>query len=151
MRQKTKGLLKTQFQTKRCRLLYFIYQKKKIRSEKSKLKRAFDYSSDGHLHPDLNYLIQEGLLNEKDGFLRVTRYGRREFLLLDTLKTTTLISILFFVYFFISPILLYQNLPFNFQWALYTASIVFFTIAVLTRFALKTFEPMPPEHPEELL
>jgi hypothetical protein len=98
MVRRSTSTIQSQFQTRWTRLLYFIYRSKKrrIRNDpgiKSKLRRAFNYESDGHLYHDIKYLFENGLLEEKDGFYVVTRKGRQEFRLLSTLWSAIVLSL----------------------------------------------------------
>jgi len=100
MMSKVPRKLREQFQTKRCRLLYLIYNapKSRIKNDpgiKSKLCKTLGYKSDGHFYYDLNYLINSNLLIEKDGYYKITREGKEEFLFLYSLKVATFASLVF--------------------------------------------------------
>ncbi len=145
--------IKNQFQTKRSRLLYFIYQKRKIKNHagiKSKLAKAFEYKSDGHFYHDFNYLVNSGLLEENGDYLRITKTGRSEFRLLGTMRFAILITLLFGFYYFIAPITFLSSFPIVFNLYIYFASVIFFTVAILCYFTFKTFRPRPPSD-EEIL
>lgn len=115
MSKRSKSIIRSQYQTRRTRLLYFIYEShgRKIKNDqgiKSRLRRAFEYKSDGHLYHDLKYLIEQGLLEEINGYYKVTKAGRQEFTLLSTLQLATLAS--FFIGFYIIFVPLAQMLAF---------------------------------------
>ncbi|MEM2173076.1 MAG: hypothetical protein QXS66_07545 [Thermoproteota archaeon] len=63
-------------QSKRYRVLYYLYKKRKIREFpgiKSELAKLFGYESDGHFYYDWNTLLNEGLLAEKEGFIKIKK------------------------------------------------------------------------------
>ena len=51
---------------------------------KSNISAALGYKSDGHFHYDWNYLINAGMLEEKQGHFLVTDTGKKEFALYST-------------------------------------------------------------------
>jgi hypothetical protein len=141
------------FQTKRARLLYFLYLKRKIKNDsgvKSKLRRGFSYKSDGHLYHDLDLLNSTGLIEEKEGSILITKKGRAEFRLLETLRLTTLLAASFGLYLFVNTLLLYRNLPFSFQSPLFSVSFVLIAIAILCGYTFRAFKPLPPNMTETI-
>lgn len=148
-----KTLVKKLFQTRRSRLLYFIYRRRRIRNDsgvKSKLRRAFEYKSDGHLYHDLGLLTSSGLIEEKNGFLAITKRGRAEFQLLETLRITSIMSVCYGVYILALALLLYTNLSISLQSPLYTVAVILFAIAILCNYSFRTFRPLPPDSSEEI-
>ncbi len=76
-------------QSPRTKLLYFIYSapSSKIKAEpgvKSSISSTLGYKSDGHFHYDWNYLINAGMIEEKQGQFLVTDTGKKEFALQST-------------------------------------------------------------------
>jgi len=76
-------------QAPRTKLLYFIYSapSSRIKAEpgvKSSISSALGYKSDGHFHYDWNYLVNAGMIEEKEGYFLVTETGKREFALQST-------------------------------------------------------------------
>ena len=76
-------------QSPRTKLLYFIYSapNNRIRAEsgvKSSISSAIGYKSDGHFHYDWNYLVNAGMIEEKQGYYSVTDDGKKEFALHST-------------------------------------------------------------------
>ena len=76
-------------QSPRTKLLYFIYSapNSRIKAEpgvKSSISSALGYKSDGHFHYDWNYLMNAGMIEEKQGYFLVTETGKREFALQST-------------------------------------------------------------------
>ncbi len=85
---KSRGI-STDLQSPRTKLLYFIYSapSSKIKAEpgvKSSISSALGYKSDGHFHYDWNYLINAGMIEEKQGYFLVTDTGKQEFALQST-------------------------------------------------------------------
>ena len=85
---KTRGI-NADLQSPRTRLLYFIYSapNSKIKAEpgaKSSISSALGYKSDGHFHYDWNYLMNAGMIEEKQGHFLVTDTGKKEFALQST-------------------------------------------------------------------
>jgi hypothetical protein len=85
---KSRGI-NADLQSPRTRLLYFIYSapSSKIKAEpgvKSSISSALGYKSDGHFHYDWNYLINAGMIEEKQGQFLVTDTGKKEFALQST-------------------------------------------------------------------
>ncbi len=81
--------INAELQSPRTKLLYFIYsaQGSKIKAEpgvKSNISSALGYKSDGHFHYDWNYLINAGMIEEKQGYFAVTDTGKKEFALYST-------------------------------------------------------------------
>jgi len=156
MRKRRESTLKSQFQARRTRLLYYIYKSKnrQIKDDlglKSRLKRAFKYKTDSHLHHDLNYLIDHGLLKEKNGFYKVTKRGREEFKLLLTLRLAFFMSLLLGSYIIIGSLaeLLLSMVLFG---TLFFLVLGFGLIAygLIFWYSLKKFSPGPPDIREEL-
>jgi len=59
----------------------------KIKAEpgvKSSISSALGYKSDGHFHYDWNYLMNAGMIEEKQGQFLVTDTGKKEFALQST-------------------------------------------------------------------
>ena len=86
-------------QSPRTKLLYFIYSapNSRIRAEpgvKSSISSAVGYKSDGHFHYDWNYLMNAGMIEEKQGFYLVTDDGKKEFALHATASRSNSIMIL---------------------------------------------------------
>ena len=85
---KSRGI-SADIQSPRTKLLYFIYSapSSRIKAEpgiKSSISSALGYKSDGHFHYDWNYLINAGMIEEKQGYFLVTETGKREFALQST-------------------------------------------------------------------
>ncbi len=85
---KSRGI-SADIQSPRTRLLYSIYSasNSRIKAEpgvKSSLSSSLGYKSDGHFHYDWNYLIDSGMLEEKQGYYVVTEAGKKEFALQAT-------------------------------------------------------------------
>jgi hypothetical protein len=85
---KSRGI-SSDLQSPRTRLLYFIYSapSSKIKAEpgvKSSISSALGYKSDGHFHYDWNYLLNAGMIEEKQGYFFVTDTGKQEFALQST-------------------------------------------------------------------
>lgn len=81
--------IRTDLQTPRTKLLYFIYLApgSRIKNEpgiKSKVCKALGYKSDGHFHYDWNYLLKSGMLREEHDYFVVTDQGKEEFALHST-------------------------------------------------------------------
>jgi hypothetical protein len=94
---KSRGI-STDIQSPRTRLLYFIYSASgsKIKAEpgvKSSISAALGYKSDGHFHYDWNYLMNAGMIEEKQGNFVVTDTGKKEFALYSTAAMSNLIVI----------------------------------------------------------
>jgi hypothetical protein len=78
---KTRGI-SADIQSPRTKLLYTIYSasNSKIKAEpgiKSNLSAALGYKSDGHFHYDWNYLVDAGMIEEKQGYIAVTEQGKK--------------------------------------------------------------------------
>ncbi len=85
---KSRGI-NTDLQSPRTKLLYFIYSapSSKIKAEpgvKSSISSTLGYKSDGHFHYDWNYLMNAGMIEEKQGQFLVTDTGKKEFALQST-------------------------------------------------------------------
>jgi hypothetical protein len=85
---KSRGI-SADIQSPRTKLLYFIYSApgSRIRAEpgvKSSISSALGYRSDGHFHYDWNYLMNAGMIEEKQGYFLVTDTGKKEFALQST-------------------------------------------------------------------
>ena len=85
---KSRGI-SADLQSPRTKLLYFIYSApgSKIKAEtgvKSSISSALGYKSDGHFHYDWNYLMNAGMIEEKQGQFLVTDTGKKEFALQST-------------------------------------------------------------------
>ncbi len=85
---KSRGI-SADLQSPRTRLLYFIYSapNSKIRAAtgvKSNISSSLGYKSDGHFHYDWNYLLNAGMIEEKQGEFLVTDTGKKEFALQST-------------------------------------------------------------------
>ena len=94
---KSRGI-SADIQSPRTKLLYFIYSasSSKIKAEpgvKSSLSSALGYKSDGHFHYDWNYLINAGMIEEKQGYLLVTETGKKEFALQSTAAMSNTIMV----------------------------------------------------------
>ena len=86
-------------QSPRTRLLYFIYSapNSRIRADpgvKSSICSALGYKSDGHFHYDWNYLVNAGMIEEKQGFFLVTEAGKKEFALHSTASRSNSLMVL---------------------------------------------------------
>ncbi len=85
---KSRGI-SADIQSPRTKLLYLIYSasNSRIRADpgvKSSLCSALGYKSDGHFHYDWNYLINAGMIEEKQGYYLATESGKKEFTLQST-------------------------------------------------------------------
>ena len=85
-------------QSPRTKLLYFIYSasNSRIKAEpgvKSSISSALGYRSDGHFHYDWNYLLNAGMIEEKQGYYVVTDEGKKEFALHSTASRSNLIMV----------------------------------------------------------
>ena len=93
-------------QSPRTKLLYFIYSapNSRIKAEpgvKSSVSSALGYKSDGHFHYDWNYLMNAGMLEEKQGYYLVTEEGKKEFVLHSTASRSNSIMIIIGIAIFI--------------------------------------------------
>jgi hypothetical protein len=125
---KSRGI-SADIQSPRTKLLYFIYTapNSRIKAEpgiKSNISTALGYKSDGHFHYDWNYLVDAGMIVEKQGYFLVTDQGKKEFALHATASRSNLtmifmgiiiVAFTFSIQFGIVPIL----------------SVVFFGIALI--------------------
>ena len=94
---KSRGI-SADMQSPRTKLLYFIYSapSSRIKAEpgvKSSISSALGYKSDGHFHYDWNYLINAGMIEEKQDHFLVTDTGKREFALQSTAAMSNSIMI----------------------------------------------------------
>jgi hypothetical protein len=85
-------------QSPRTKLLYFIYSasNNRIKAEpgvKSSISSALGYKSDGHFHYDWNYLMNAGMIEEKQGYYLVTDEGKKEFALHSTASRSNSVMI----------------------------------------------------------
>ncbi len=85
-------------QAPRTKLLYLIYSAPHSRIKaapgvKSQVCSALGYKSDGHFHHDWNYLVEAGMLEEKDGYFSVTDNGKKEFSLQSTASRSNQIMV----------------------------------------------------------
>ena len=94
---KSRGI-SADIQSPRTKLLYFIYSapNSRIKAEpgvKSSISAALGYKSDGHFHYDWNYLLNAGMIEEKQGYYVVTDEGKKEFALHSTASRSNLIMV----------------------------------------------------------
>lgn len=85
-------------QLPRTKLLYLIYSAPHCRIKaapgvKSQICNALSYKSDGHFHHDWNYLVETGMLEEKEGYFAVTENGKKEFSLQSTASRSNQIMV----------------------------------------------------------
>ncbi len=95
---KTRGI-STDIQSPRTRLLYLIYSAPNSRIKaapgtKSSISAALGYKSDGHFHYDWNYLLNAGMIEEKQGYYIVTDTGKKEFALYSTASMSNWIMVI---------------------------------------------------------
>ncbi len=95
---KTRGI-SADIQSPRTKLLYFIYSSpnSRIKAEpgvKSSICTALGYKSDGHFHYDWNYLVNAGMVEEKQGYFFVTDTGKKEFALYSTASMSNSIMVI---------------------------------------------------------
>ncbi|MGD0451569.1 MAG: hypothetical protein ABSA79_11035 [Candidatus Bathyarchaeia archaeon] len=94
---KSRGI-NADIQSPRTKLLYFIYSapNSKIKAEpgvKSSISSALGYKSDGHFHYDWNYLMNAGMIEEKQDHFLVTETGKKEFALYSTAAMSNTIMV----------------------------------------------------------
>ena len=94
---KSRGI-SAEIQSPRTKLLYFIYSApgSRIKAEpgvKSSISSVLGYKSDGHFHYDWNYLINAGMIEEKQGWFLVTDTGKKEFALQSTASMSNSIMV----------------------------------------------------------
>jgi len=146
--------IKADFQSPRTKLLYFVHcaPKKRIKDNlglKSKMSKALGYSSDGHFYYDLNYLLDSGMLVEKNGYIILTNEGKGEFEFYSTLFKNSIATfgagiILLFYYLLLKfNLLTIDGIP-MIGWILISVSALFLGIA-------KRNEPKLPIEARELL
>lgn len=85
-------------QLPRTKLLYLIYSAPHNRIKaapgvKSQICTSLSYKSDGHFHHDWNYLVETGMLEEKEGYFAVTENGKKEFSLQSTASRSNQIMV----------------------------------------------------------
>ena len=95
---KSRGI-SAELQSPRTKLLYFIYSAPggRIKAEpgvKSSISSALGYKSDGHFHYDWNYLINAGMIEEKQDYYFVTDRGKKEFALQSTASMSNSIMVI---------------------------------------------------------
>jgi hypothetical protein len=95
---KSRGI-SADIQSPRIKLLYFIYSapNSRIKAEpgvKSNISSALGYKSDGHFHYDWNYLVNAGMIEEKQGHFLVTDTGKKEFALYSTASMSNWIMVI---------------------------------------------------------
>jgi len=95
---KSRGI-SADIQSPRIKLLYFIYSapSSRIKAEpgvKSSISSALGYKSDGHFHYDWNYLVNAGMIEEKQGYFIVTDTGKKEFALYSTASMSNWIMVI---------------------------------------------------------
>jgi hypothetical protein len=95
---KTRGI-SADIQSPRIKLLYFIYSapSSRIKAEpgvKSSISSALGYKSDGHFHYDWNYLVNAGMIEEKQSYFVVTDTGKKEFALYSTASMSNWIMVI---------------------------------------------------------
>jgi hypothetical protein len=61
---------------------------------KSSLSSALGYKSDGHFHYDWNYLMNAGMIEEKQGYYIVSDTGKKEFALQSTAAMSNWIMVI---------------------------------------------------------
>ena len=126
---KSRGI-SADIQSPRTKLLYFIYSSpnSKIKAEpgvKSSISSALGYKSDGHFHYDWNYLMNAGMIEEKQGYFLVTDTGKKEFALYSTSSmSNTIMVVMGIAMVFFTIGLEYGILP--------KASVAFFGIALIS-------------------
>jgi hypothetical protein len=91
---KSRGI-SADIQSPRTKLLYLIYSASNSRIKadpgvKSSLCSALGYKSDGHFHYDWNYLMNAGMIEEKQSYYLVTAAGKNEFNLQSTASRSNL-------------------------------------------------------------
>ncbi|MCW4017164.1 MAG: hypothetical protein NWF00_00540 [Candidatus Bathyarchaeota archaeon] len=113
---KSRGI-NADIQSPRTKLLYFIYSAphNRIKAEpgvKSTICAALGYKSDGHFHYDWNYLVNAGMLEEKQGYFAVTDEGKNEFVLHSTVsRSSSVFVVTGIILVFFTFLLLWQIVP----------------------------------------
>ena len=136
--------------SKRYKLLYYFYRKRRIRDSpgiKSELAKLLDYKSDGHFYSDWNYLLKDGFLIEKDGFIKITRKGISEFRLLDTLQIAMLFSLMFSTLQFYYLCIIVIGVPitiFSLLYLLLSSGIGLLATAILCFIVVRDYTPKLP-------
>ena len=95
---KSRGI-SADMQSPRTRLLYLIYSSPNSRIKaaigtKSNISQVIGYKSDGHFHYDWNYLLNAGMIEEKNGYYQVTDTGKKEFALYSTASMSNWIMVI---------------------------------------------------------
>jgi hypothetical protein len=95
---KSRGI-SADMQSPRTRLLYLIYSAPNSRIKaapgtKSNISAVLGYKSDGHFHYDWNYLMNAGMIEEKQGYYLVTDTGKKEFALYSTASMSNWIMVI---------------------------------------------------------
>lgn len=95
---KVRGI-STDIQAPRTKLLYLIYSAPHNRipaipGTKSQVCTVLGYKSDGHFHHDWNYLVNSGMLEEKDGYFSITDNGKKEFALHTTASRSNSVMVI---------------------------------------------------------
>lgn len=153
MDDEERTLLQSQYQTRRIRMLYLIYRKRRIENSpgiKAKLGRAFQYKSDGHLYPDLNTLKELGLIEEKSNYYYITKKGRKEFRLLETLRLTSFIMLFYGTYILLWTFFIDMDLSFTFKSPFFSIALIFFAIAILFYYTFSSYRPLSPDSSEKI-
>ena len=125
---KSRGI-SADIQSPRTRLLYFIYSapNSRIRAApgtKSSISSALGYKSDGHFHYDWNYLMNAGMIEEKQGYYMVTETGKKEFALYSAAAmSNTIMVVMGIAMVFFTVGVSFGLLP--------TLSVAFFGIALI--------------------
>jgi len=128
-------------------MLYYFYKKRKVKDYpgiKSRLTRAFGYKSDGHFYHDWNYLLNGEFLTKKDGYIKITRKGNKEFALLTTIQIAEIVSIAFGVVFLLFWFMSFLGLSLSPQ-VLPAYGIFMLAMSILYHKILKDFAPELPE------
>jgi hypothetical protein len=126
---KSRGI-SADIQSPRTKLLYFIYSapSSRIKAEpgvKSSISSALGYKSDGHFHYDWNYLMNAGMIEEKQGYFLVTDTGKKEFALQSTAAMSNSIMVVMGIAMVFFTVGLYLGI-------LPKESVAFFGIALIS-------------------
>ncbi len=106
-------LLSEILQSPRYKLLYFIHQKGNLELTeglKARLQKNLGYQSDGAFHYDWAFLLEHDLIRQDGNNVSITKKGRREFMLVDTLLIAGLVSVLYGTLFLFNQWFATQNL-----------------------------------------
>jgi hypothetical protein len=125
---KSRGI-SADIQSPRTKLLYFIYSASNSRIKadpgvKSSLCSALGYKSDGHFHYDWNYLMNAGMIEEKQGYYQATATGKNEFTLQSTASKSNLTMVV------IGVTMIFFTLTLKFG-ILPIESVLFFGVALI--------------------